>query len=109
MLLPFIEEQQQDYWKHLSKQGILVENLDQSIIDQDPKKDVSLFNEDRNNVYVPSIEVNSIKINVFNNHIYMLEVFTFDFIHVQYVSKLWMEFVKLKKSSVKFQLSKEGN
>ena len=69
--------------------------MDQSTIYQNSKKDESLFDErsfettsyvttatvamtdeDRNDVYVPLIEVNSTKINVFNNHIYMLKVLT---------------------------------
>ena len=36
----------------------------------------TMTNEDRNYAYVPSIKVNSTKINVFNNHIYMLKVLT---------------------------------
>ena len=69
--------------------------MDQSTTYQNSKKYESLFDErsfetttyvivatvamtygDENDAYVPSIEVNSIKINVFNNHIYMLKVLT---------------------------------
>ena len=69
--------------------------MDQSTTYKNSKKDESLFDErsfetaiycttaiaamtdeDRNDAYVPSIEINSTKINVFNNHIYMLKVLT---------------------------------
>ena len=69
--------------------------MDQSTTYQNSKKDESWFDErsfetatyvtattaamtdeDRNDVYVPSIKVNSTKINVFHNHIYMLKVLT---------------------------------
>ena len=69
--------------------------MDQSTTYQNSKKDESLFDErsfetttyvtaataamideDRNDAYVSSIKVNSTKINVFNNHIYMLKVLT---------------------------------
>ena len=70
---------------------------------------VAMTDEDRNDAYVPLIEVNSTKINVFNNHIYMLKVLISPYscaICTEIMDGLYEIQGKL---IVKFQLSKERN
>ena len=90
---------------------------DESLFDESPSETVTyviatiaaMLDEDRNDAYIPSIKVNSTKINVFNNHIYMLKVLT-----SPYSCAICTEIMNgvceiQRKLRVKFQLSKEGN
>ena len=102
--------------------------MDQSTTYQNSKKDESLFNErsfetaahvtaatiamideDRNDVYVPPIEVNSTKINVFNNHIYILKVLTSPYSCAICIEIMNGVYESQGNLIVKFQLSKERN
>ena len=68
-----------------------------------------MTNEDRNDAYVPSIELNSTKINVFNNHIYILKVSTSPYSCV-ICTKIMDRVCEIqRKLIIKFQLFKEGN
>ena len=70
LLTPTLEEQQQDYCKHVDKQGASVEMLHQSTASQDAKKDdlrheksssntttAAMAEETTNDAIAPSIEV----------------------------------------------------
>ena len=68
----------------------------------------AMTNEDRNDAYVQSIELNSTKINIFNNHIYMLKVSTSDSCAI--CTKIMGRVCEIqRKFIIKFQLFKERN
>ncbi|KAL6328581.1 hypothetical protein AAG906_038776 [Vitis piasezkii] len=79
LLTPTLEEQQQDYYKHVDKQGASAEMLHQSNASQDAKKD-------------------DLRHEKAHRH-RCICLLNFYFIYVQYVQKLWMEFVKFRQSS----------
>eukprot|EP00261_Vitis_vinifera_P028229 XP_010662334.2 PREDICTED: uncharacterized protein LOC104882098 [Vitis vinifera] len=88
LLTPTLEEQQQDYYKHVDKQGTSAEMLHQSNASQDAKKD-DLRHEKSSSDTVAYVAAATAA---------MAEETTNDAVTPS-IEKLWMEFVKFRQSS----------